>query len=150
MPSKVNFDYYSISDFNSSIDIQNSVSHRAFSILNCNIRSLNANFDHLTQMLVDLNFLFTLIGVTETWINPSNPVDYHLPGYTFISQPTKVRAGGVEAFIRNDTALQIRDDLSLSTDECEILSVEILNKLKKYPCMHYLQASKLKSRYMPE
>ena len=52
MPSKVNFDYYSISDFNSSIDIQNSVSHRAFSILKCNIRSLNANFDHLTQINV--------------------------------------------------------------------------------------------------
>ena len=82
-------------------------------------------------MLVDLNFLFTLIGVTETWINPSNPVDYHLPGYTFFSQPTKVRAGGVGAFIRNDIAFQIRDDLSLSTDECEILSVDILNKSKK-------------------
>lgn len=72
-------------------------------------------------------------------------MDYDLPGYTFLSQPTKLRAGGVGAFIRNDIAFQIRDDLSLSTDECEILSVE-----KKNPCMHYLQASKLKSRYLTE
>ena len=70
MPSKVNFDYYgSISDFSNSIDIQNSLLLEPFSILNCNIRSLNANFDYLLQMLADLKFPFTLIGVTETWIN---------------------------------------------------------------------------------
>ena len=50
MPSKVNFDYYSISDLSTSVDIQNSLLLRSFSILNCNIRSLNANFDHLIQM----------------------------------------------------------------------------------------------------
>lgn len=128
MPSKVNFDYYSIFDFSNSVDIQNSLLLRSFSILNCNIRSLNANFDQLIQMLADLNFPFTIIGLTETWINSDYSVDYYLPGYTFISQETKLRAGGVEAFIRNDITFHIRDDLSSSTDEGEILWVEIVNK----------------------
>ena len=54
MPSKVNFDYYSVSDFINSTDNQNLNLFKSFSVLNCNIRSLNANFDHLTQMLSDL------------------------------------------------------------------------------------------------
>ena len=57
MSSKVNFDYYSISDYSSSVDIQNSLLLRSFSILNCNIRSLN----HLIQMLADIKFPFALL-----------------------------------------------------------------------------------------
>lgn len=65
MPSKVNFDYYSVSDFINSTDIQNSnLPKSSFSVLNCNIRSLNANFDHLIQMLADLSFPFSFIGLT--------------------------------------------------------------------------------------
>jgi len=60
------------------------ISETLFSILNCNVRCLNANFDHLPQMLVDLNFPFTVTGITETWINSDNSVDYHLPGDTAI------------------------------------------------------------------
>ena len=71
-----------------------------FSVLNCNVKSVNANFDHSTQMLADLSFPFTLIGLTETWIN--NCIDqgivHHLPGYTFISQPTSLSAGGEEGW----------------------------------------------------
>ena len=79
---------------------------------------MNANFDHLTQMLADLSFPFTLIGLcTETWIN--NCIDqaivHHLPGYTSVSQPTSLRAGWgglIGAFIRNDINFYVRADLS--------------------------------------
>ena len=47
-------------------------------------------------MQVDLKFPFTLIGLIETWINSDHSVAYHLPGYTFISQETKLRAGVLE------------------------------------------------------
>ena len=96
MPSRVNFDYYSVIGFCNCSHIQNSYQLKSFSVLNCNIRSLNANFDHLTQTLADLSFPFTLIGLTETWINnyTDQGIVHHLPGYTFISQPTSLRAGG--------------------------------------------------------
>ena len=55
----------------------------------------------------------------------------HLPGYTFISQPTKLRAGGVGAFIHCGINFHIRDDLSSSTDEYEMLWIEIENKSSK-------------------
>lgn len=134
MPSKVNFDYYSVSDFINSTDIQNSnLPKSSFSVLNCNIRSLNANFDHLIQMLADLSFPFSFIGLTETWINAysDHSMVCHLPGYTFISQPTKLRAGGVGAFIHYGINFHIRDDLSSSTDEYEMLWIEIENKSSK-------------------
>lgn len=68
MPSKVNFDYYAVTDFCNCADIQNShLLVQSFSVLNCNIRSLDANFNHLTHMLADSSFPFTLIGLTETW-----------------------------------------------------------------------------------
>ena len=133
MLSKVNFDYYSVSDFINCTDIQNSNWPKSFSVLNCNIRSLNANFDHLTQMLADLRLPFSLIGLTETWINnySDHSMACHLPGYTFISQPTKMRSGGIGAFIHNGINFHIRDDLSSSIDECEMLWVEIENKSSK-------------------
>jgi hypothetical protein len=43
VPSKVNFNYFKIEDFQDSIEIKNL--SKFFSILNCNIRSLRANFD---------------------------------------------------------------------------------------------------------
>jgi len=48
-----------------------------------------------------------------------------------ISQETNLRAGGVVAFIRNDMTFHIRNYLSLSTDEYEILWVEIVNKCNR-------------------
>ena len=78
-------------------------------------------------MLAELSFSFSLIGLIETWINnySDHSMDFHLPGYTFISQPTKLKAEGVDAFIHDDINFHIRDDLSFSTDECEMLWVEI-------------------------
>ena len=87
MPSKVKFDYYSVTDFCNCADIQNSYLLKSFSVLNCNIRSLNANVDHLTRMLADLGLPFTLIGLTDTWINDytDQGIVHYLPGYRFIS-----------------------------------------------------------------
>ena len=78
-------------------------------------------------MLAELSFSFSLIGLIETWINnySDHSMDFHLPGYTFISQPTKLKAEGVDAFIHDDINFHIRDDLSFSTDECEMLWVEV-------------------------
>ena len=84
-------------------------------------------------MLADLSFPFTPIGLTDTWINncTDQRMVHHLSGYTFISQPTSLRAGGVRAFIRNYINFYARADLSSSTDECEILWIEIVNTSSK-------------------
>ena len=92
MPSKVNFDYYSIPDFNSSIDIQNSVSHRAFSILNCNIRSLNANFDHLTLGLPRMFLLHLSARCLLMEMNPITTSRLPLQNPSFLRVKAKIKS----------------------------------------------------------
>ena len=56
-PSKVNFNYFDLHKFHSSPEI-NTCSNKALSLLNCNIRSIQANFDNQVQLLNDLNYPF--------------------------------------------------------------------------------------------
>lgn len=129
LPSKVNFQYYNTHEFHVSSDIQDSLNQHPLSIVHCNIRSLQANFDNLTNMLSDLQYPFKIIGLTETWINSSRDqiLNINLPGYEFIQQPTEQRAGGVGLFINSDLVYHTRDDLSSTSPEQESLWVEIEN-----------------------
>ena len=71
-PSKVNFNYVDIHKFHNSPEIS-SCSNKAFSLLNCNIRSIQANFDNLIQLLNDLNYPFHIISLLEHGlIDPMN------------------------------------------------------------------------------
>ena len=119
-PSKVNFNY----------EIS-SCSNKAFSLLNCNIRSIQANFDNLMQLLNDLNYLFYIISLLETWLNRSNEQisNLDLLGYSFLSQPTAQRAGRVGMYINNGIQYSVRHYLTSSTDESEMLWVEIESDL---------------------
>ena len=66
MPLDNNFCFLSTHDFHSNYDINECLlSGQSFSLINCNIRSLSANFDKLSNMLSELYFPFSLIGLTE-------------------------------------------------------------------------------------
>ena len=98
MPCELNFNYYTSETFKTDNDIiecfnlKNSVS-----ALNCNIRSLSANYDNLVNLLSELTFPFSLIGLTETKIRlKQDPtVNTKLSGYYYLSQLTYSNAGGV-------------------------------------------------------
>ena len=52
------------------------------SVLNVNIRSLNAHFDELTSYLRDMNVQPTVIALTETWLKDYDDIEqFTLPGY---------------------------------------------------------------------
>ena len=52
------------------------------SVLNVNIRSLNAHFDELTSYLRDMNIQPTVIALTETWLEDYHDIEqFTLPGY---------------------------------------------------------------------
>ena len=104
-PHNLNFKYYSPHDFHSDYDINEcSSNNKTFSAINCNIRSLAANFDNFLQMLSDLNFSFSLIGLSETKIkldkDPLSNTNIH--GYYFVSQPSLSNAGGVAFYLKNN------------------------------------------------
>ena len=69
MPCELNFNYYTSETFNNDNDIIECFNGKnSFSALNCNIRRLSANYDNLVNLLSELAFTFSLIGLTETKI----------------------------------------------------------------------------------
>ena len=71
---------------------------KTFSLIHNNIRSLKRNFeDFQTHLLNELDFPFSIIGVTDfADFNPS------LAGYNFEFVPTPLSAGGVGMYIDCD------------------------------------------------
>ena len=134
---EANFEYYTPQQFHSSDDINHSSQTESFSLLHCNIRSIAANYDKLTELLSELNYPFKIIGLSETKIikNIGQISNTSLPGYEFISQPTLSQAGGVGLYIRNNTEFHIREDLSCMMQEFESLWIEIhCNPAKNIIC----------------
>jgi hypothetical protein len=73
----------------------------SFSIFHNNIVSINRNLENLTVLLDELDFYFSIIGVTETKITKSNESNFHptIPGYCFEHAPTPLASGGAGLFI---------------------------------------------------
>ena len=84
-------------------------------------------------MLNTLGHSFNIIGLSETWIssNKDSFVNPFLPGFDFISQPSKLSFGGVGLLIANSLRYSVRDDLNSSSDLEESLWIEVLNGTKK-------------------
>ena len=92
MPLEQNFQYYTSHEFHDNHHIKDCFSTKSFSVLNCSIRSLSANFNTLAQMLSELYFSFSIIGLTEIKIRKNEvPItNIDIPGYHFISQSSKL------------------------------------------------------------
>jgi hypothetical protein len=60
-----------------------------------NARNLSQNFEKITDFLTSLNFPFTIIGVTETWLTNSTDVSYYnLENYNVLTCNRIDRQGG--------------------------------------------------------
>ena len=82
MPLGQNFKYYTTHDFHDNYYIKESPSEKSLSILNCNIRSLSANFDILVHLSSELDFSFSVVGLTEikTKVNKQLISNVNIPG----------------------------------------------------------------------
>ena len=129
LPSDVNFNYYSSSDFRNNQEISDCLSENAFSFLHCNIRSLSANKNNLKHLLYELNCSFTLIALTETKLAVANDSlsNLNLHGYRFLSQPSLSNAGGVGFYVRDNYNFSVRSDLSITESGFEALWMEVEN-----------------------
>ena len=105
------------------------LSGQSFSLINCNIRSLSANFDKLSNMLSELYFPFSLIGLTEIKQKIDQPPisNTDLCGYQFLSQPSLSNAGGVAFYINNNLNFNIRPEFTTTADDFEALWIEVHN-----------------------
>ena len=127
MPSDVNFNYYSSSDFRNNQEISDCLSENAFSFLHCNIRSLSANKNNLKHLLYELNCSFTLIALTGTKLAVANDSlsNLNLHGYQVLSQPSLSNAGGVGFYVRDNYNFSVRSDLSITESGFEALWIEV-------------------------
>ena len=135
-------DYY-IEDQFKDIFSQKFSNSSCLSFLHVNIRSLSRNLCGLTNLLVNVKHNFSVIGISETWLqNSSHSVD--IDGYTFVHKhrPDKV-GGGVGLYITSELDYKLRDDLAFADQQCfESLFIEICRpKEKKHHRRHYLPAT---------
>ena len=103
------------------------------SFLHINCRSLIGNFDRFRVLTTNLLDSFSVIGVSETWLNDDTFNMVNLPGYNFISNHRRGKTGGgVGLYLGDYFQYKLIQDCNISNPEViESLFVEISNPLGK-------------------
>ena len=107
---------------------QQSIDNSNFSVFHLNVRSLPKHFTELESYLNGLPIDFSVIGLTETWLNESTADIYNMQGYqNYNNYRTGRRGGGVSLYIKEGLNSEIRNDLNLMDPSMEALFIEIPN-----------------------
>ena len=112
-------------------DRRNVNTNTHFSLLHVNARSLNKNFDDLELLHSSINhFAFSVICISETWLNSNSPPMFHIPNYNFIRADRAIgKGGGVGIYINNLLKFKRRPDIHIQGSEH--LFIEIINDKNK-------------------
>ena len=97
---------------------------------------MNKNFEAFLNNMEDTLNIFSVICITETWCNSNEAnsnSNFFLPGFTIISleRKTKKRGGGIFIYIKENVQFIKRLDLTVSDDDKEVLTIEILTQKNK-------------------
>ena len=92
----------------------------------CVIWSLQANLNDFDMYLKSLDFEFSCIGVSETWLHDGNCDLYDLAGYAFAERHRQTRkGGGVGIYVKCAISFQVRNYLHSSDDVFESIFIEV-------------------------
>ena len=108
-------------------EIRKGLCKDTFSLIHLNIRSLSKHFDEL-QLLLDNpnNPLFTVIGLTETWLSSCPKRSFSLEGYNvFVNNRPDRSGGGVALYVSSSFECIVCEKLSKMNDIVESLFVQI-------------------------
>ena len=99
----------------------------SFSLLHLNIPSLQCNANKLTDLLSNVNLKFSLVGISETWLNDSSS-SVDINGYSFLHKSRENRSGGgVGLYVSSNSNFKFRCDLDFSLPKvAESLCIEIV------------------------
>ena len=87
-------------------------------LLHLNIRSLMNKVEDLQQYLADIGHNFTVIGISEMWLDNNTELYIQLPNYSFINTNRKMKTGGgVGMFISSSINYSARADLNLFKED---------------------------------
>ena len=118
--------YYNEDSLNDKMSSFMSCDEEYFSICHMNIRSLRANLHNFESYLQLLGIKFSVIGMTETWLDDTSCLLYSMPKYNFVESHRKNQSGGgVAIFLRDGMLYKQRTDLSVFNDCCESCFIAI-------------------------
>ena len=99
---------------------------QSISLCHLNIRSIKKNVSNFETDMDCLNFRFSIIGFTETWLRDDICDLYGIDGYEFFEKHRSTKpGGGVGLFIAQKIEFTKRNDLSYFDDYIECISIEI-------------------------
>ena len=113
----------------------------SLSILHLNIRSIKKIFETFKNFLSTLNYNFSIICFSETWLDETNNENsnYELPGYYSIHQIRNNRkGGGVSIYINKALNFKTKDDLSINCKDVESLCIKLLLENKRNTLINIL------------
>jgi hypothetical protein len=85
-------------ELNTKLDDNNN----SFSLLHLNVRSLLGNLDKFNILLSNIKKPFSVIGITETWLNDQTYDLVDISGYKFVSNHRTTKPGvGVGLYLQN-------------------------------------------------
>ena len=97
-----------------------------WSFFHLNVKSIPKHFDELEMYINSRKLVFTIIALTETWLDQSKQDLYNMSKYNCINRFRKQRrGGGVSLYIKNDIKFMNRPDLEYFDAEMESLFIEI-------------------------
>ena len=120
--------YFLENSFNEQLTIQkeNCNAKNAFSLFHLNIRSMKQNLPQLNAYLDAVGFPFTIIGLSETWLQNHNCTLYGLNGYSLIENHRENKTGGGVGILLKDSVSYIRrSDLDHFDDIYESIFIEL-------------------------
>ena len=98
-----------------------------FSLLHINTRSLLGKVDDIISLVANMHQPFSVIGISETWLNDATLDLVNLPGYNFLSNHRTAKSrGGVGLYLQSGFEYQVLSESNFSDPNLiESLFVEI-------------------------
>ena len=106
---------------------QLSLNNDCFSIIHLNIRSIPKNLKTFENYLMNLDVQFSVIALSETWLNEINSSHYGVAGYNEChTVRSGKKGGGVSLFVKDHIHFTVLDDISVCTDiiECKFIKID--------------------------
>ena len=123
--NNISCDYYLEQGFTHRVE-ELGTSNQVFSLIHLNIRSVPKNLSNFDSYYQSLNFKFSVIGFTETWLNESNCDVYSIDNYQHFSLIREnKRGGGCSLFVQNYFNVIERKDISIMDNNIEALFIEL-------------------------
>ena len=106
-----------------------------FSVLHVNNRGINKHFETFKNFYSKLNCTFSMICFSETWATDNsicNDSNFQIENYTVLRQVRESGRGvGLSIFLQKETYFKPRTDLSINSNDVELLCIEIYHKTDK-------------------